>query len=65
MDRDIQYIQNQLVKELEYFNDAVIAGVSIEDMDRLYEILKRKNKQLILMEDALIIHRLFGREDED
>jgi hypothetical protein len=61
--REVQYFQQKLMEELEYFNYAVMAGISIGDMDRLYERLKRINKQLMLVEDSLIIDRLMRGED--
>lgn len=55
---DVLYFQHKRDDELERFNDLIKANESVEKIEKCFNSLLRKQKQLKLAEDALIIYRL-------
>lgn len=59
---DVLYFQHKRDDELERFNDLIKANESVEKIEKCFNSLLRKQKQLKLAEDALIIYRLTQAE---
>jgi len=59
---DVLYFQHKRDDELERFNDLIKANESVEKNEKCFNSLLRKQKQLKLAEDALIIYRLTQAE---
>ena len=55
---DISYLKEKRDDELQIFNDLINSGDTDERIDNCYKSLLRKQKQLKLAEDAMVIYRI-------
>jgi len=55
---DISYLTEKRNNELEKFNDLIKAGETDERINKCFNSLLRKQKQLKLVEDALVIYNI-------
>lgn len=58
LEEDIKYFLHKRDMALKQFNKAFEDGKSLEKIIDYYDILIKKHKQYLLIDDALVIHRL-------
>jgi len=58
MNSDREYFEDKRNLQLEKFNRLIKTGVTFDRIQQCYETLIKMQKQLRLMEDAMIVYRI-------